>query len=904
MIDGYILGSRFTMGAVSGTVDHLFFYHDHTGAPDNQVRGAIYTVDGDRPGVLVKETDIHNIAISDGWVQTDFLGTRFTLEAGVEYFLLIWIGESSTSTVRYDVPGGNQGFTRNMGSGAVGNFPTPMTGGAVRSYRFSMYVTYDQILGTVTNDLKGVFQVGQNSDNLKAIFEVGQGRNDLLAEFLLRQITQDLPAELEVRNVGSQDLKSIITVIKSATADRFAKFTVSQPGTQNLFAKFEVRRLYNELYAKLVVRGAATYDVPAKAVIRHSATKDLKAEFIVRHDGIEKDLKAVTTIRHTDTNELYAVFWVGGSADLKATLYISTNPGQPAYYPIIDDGIKYWINYLDLQGRGFIGYPTFEKDDVKVFSGTDSLKISADRVNKGYKEFTFGWLYEPVSLNPINEQPCVPIGINFNRVIREEWNNFEEATVDYADIEKDNYLRRLWLTDFGAGGLYNVHENHGADDTLKIAHYGGYLPGDLSYQWVWSDCIAMMKWDVDSLSGLDLARFAWARIELYRYGTEGGMQGSSLWTDRIPDCQDIDERYANNTIGEQAPYGGCNPELHYTSTGNTPIDIWIESAYGYDRFGDDNMSFPQGGGGRYQYANESFYAAPNGVGLTWEDNVWDKVDLTEMMLGWLNGTYNNHGMFVRMKNGNLQSDFNSYDNAVNYYSRHAAGAYKPKLRVMLQPENLKWTFSNLKHWDINTTDPYSGTACLRLQDWSKWNYQNGGGTEGTTARPSMVLTDEDPKEGYVETAFRLNSDDLTYLKSVVISPFATNVYVTEENTPTENYLNVYFRYQDSNNHYRVEFNPHGTNVRIIRVVNGASTTLNTFNGRFKVGTWYQVRVFWTVNEDGEFKICCFKYDESYDLKWRFLGGALDADNYWPDGGEVRFEGLDLDLDDTEIWEAQ
>jgi len=51
------------------------------------------------------------------------------------------------------------------------------------------------------------------------------------------------------------------------------------------------------------------------------------------------------------------------------------------------------------------------------------------------------------------------------------------------------------------------------------------------------------------------------------------------------------------------------------------------------------------------------------------------------------------------------------------------------------------------------------------------------------------------------------------------------------------------------------------------------------------------------------RICCYLWD-STDEVWELLGGAVDSNNSWPTGGTVRFESYDVDLDDTEIWEAR
>jgi len=887
LIDGYIFGSRFTMGANAGMLRYLYFYHEHTGIPNNYARPAIYTVSGDRPGTLIKQGNL--TLLTKGWVELTFpITTR--LDPGTEYFLLVWINESTTgiSTVRYSLPGGAQGFTRNMGAGPVGNFPATMVGGAVRGYRFTMYATYDVVLGTVTENLKAIFHVGQGFRDLKAIFRTTQ--EILFAQFRLRQEIYDLHAKATVRHTATQDLKAIFSVVHTGTVSLFSKLTVKKVSIANLFAKMHVIRVHVDLHAEFIVRGINILEIPAEVIIRHTESLDLKTEFVVRYSAI-KDLLGKTTIRHSATGDLYASFWVGGSADLKAIFYLPTRRNKDAYYPVILDDIDWWLNHLSLDGRGFIGWPVFKKDAVDKREGKNSLKITSDEVPKGFKEVTFGWLYEPVELTYWQPPPCV-LGLDFDLLVREDWSGYEEATIDYNAIEKDNTLMCEYHEHFGAGGLTDVLDNHGAAEWLGLSSFEGWLAGEIpSYRHQWWVTIAM-KWTFDGFAGIDLNRFAWARCEMYRYSDTGTIRGGPIRIYRMPDCQYIEER------GSPVVMGGCNTGNH-SSTGIGLEGTWTELSSDYQKMGYSEIdhSFNR------HYGNLSFYADPSdGIGFSWENADWDKIDLSTLMLGWLNGTYNNHGMFLHMDYDIVNFVPYSYYNFLDYllyYSRHSPNANKPIIRIMLQPLDQKWLFQNQRKWSINTVDPYSGSACLRLKDWSKKSYTDIGTEHG--GRPGFSLKNETPAEGYIDTAFRLNNATVKRVDQHT-DHTVVDWWVYQEGTPRDNYFNVYFRYQDESNHYRVVFNKKGTNCRIEREVNGVSKTLNTFNGNFNVGVWNKIRVTFAKINAKNFKICCYKWNE-YSNIWTYLAGAIELTEYWPSGGTVQFEGLDCDVDETDIWET-
>ena len=905
MIDGYIFGSRFTMGAHSAMVDHLYFYHEHTGTPDNYARGAIYTVNGDRPGTLIKETDLQAITTSSGWIELTF-PVKPGLTAGTEYFFLIWINESATgiSTTRYSIPGGNQGFTKNMGAGPVGNFPSTISGGAVRSYRFSMYATYDIILATITNDLKNLFWVGQDSRDLKGVFRTTQ--EILHAEFRLRQETFDLPAEFITRLTGTQDLKALLEVMHIGTQDLFAEFIVRQKASLNIFAELTVIQLSANLLGEFIVRHTGIYDLPNETVIRHSASLNLAAEFITYYSGT-LDLEADFMVRHSASRELYACFWVGGSADLKAEFYLPTRRNKDAYYPIILDDIDWWLNYLHLDGKGFIGWPTFEKDTIDKREGQNSLKITSEEVQKGYKEVTFGWLYEPVDLTYWQQPPCA-LGKEFELIARDDWDWDEEETYIELDaatyLLADAFLRLEYNTNFGAGGMYYHNVNYGTASSLRLTRYDWYYYGELPSQFHFNVASIVMKWDLsDPPTMPDLSRLAWARLEMYRHGGPD-LAGFRAYINRFDDCEDIPQRYVYANPANLI--GGCNPKstyggVPYTSTGKYYEDIWQETTIKYEHAGLENHLI----GGLQYIGNEGFRTQmAQNRSVTWEKDVWDKFKMTALLRGWLDGTYNNHGMEIEgtYYPGRDQRLAILAGGELLYYGRYSADPRKPKIILQFWPQGKEdeWEFTgSFEQWEINRDDPYSGSGSLHLGDWSKASYEGVSEANRPRIKPR---TDKQFIEGMVETVFRLNQEEWKHL---IQDPafFSGGPYQVIESGNEENMLTIYFRYQDEDNHYRVQFRLGGpTNSRIQKTVGGNTSTLNTFEGKFGVGKWSRIRIIWNADpNDGNCKICVYKYDEEQD-HWRYLAGSSEAID-WVDGGEVLLESFDCDLDETKIWEV-
>jgi len=899
---GYIFGTKFLTTNKLKVADSIEFFY-RKGVLTQYARGAIYTVTGGNyPGTLLEETSLVGPLTGDPdvpyWVSLPFVDKPI-LQPSTEYFILVWANRAPAARARYTIPDATlKGFQRSMGSGPVGSFTSydPMIGGVQRTYKFSILSTYD-LATDASRDLKAVFHIGEGQLDLFSKFTVKQWQEDLKAEFSVNYGKRNLKAEFSVLNANTLDLFADFKIARSGSADLFNQFIVRKKGSRDLFHKLFLTRPYNDLLAEFIVRHTAIHDLPAEGVIRHTESQDLTAETIIQHSA-EKELPAQFIVRYSNTIDLPAEFWIGGSAQLKAIFYLPTRRNKDAYYPIIDDGIKYWLNHLELSGAGFIGWPVFENDNVEKASGTDSLKITSEVVDKGFKEVTFGWLYEPVYLNAIREEPCEGIRRDFVRLIDDNWKGYEEYTIDYTDIEKDNFLRMEYNENFGAGGFYYSDDNYGNLEYYGLSSFEGWLPGEIPSQRHRYYATIAMKWGLDDLGGIDLTRFGWARQEIYRYGKSGSIPGGPIKIYRMPDCKYIDER------GSPVVMGGCHSEnlaYPHSSTGVYPSGTWTELTSNYRRMGYSQVGFTF----NRVHGNNSFYAEPDdGIGFSWENATYDKIDLSTLMLGWLNGTYNNHGMFIFLYPDPpfpIGTDYTYYNfqNELRYYSRESSNDNKPIIRVMLQPSNQKWTFKNKRWWDINTDDPYSGSASLRLKDWSKASYVTHriGAAHGN--RPGLTLNDETPKTGYIETAFRLNSETWTQVEmDWRTSP--DDYWLYQEDTPIDNYFNIYLRYQDASNHYRVEFNKAGTSCRIRREVGGAVTTLNTFSG-IKVNAWHKIRVYWTINSDGDLKICCYKWDEEQEV-WRFLAGAVDADNYWPDGGEVYFESMDGDLDETEVWE--
>lgn len=82
---------------------------------------------------------------------------------------------------------------------------------------------------SATNDLKGIFEVGQATKDLKAIFVIGQATKELFAEAVIRHAgTGEFKALMTIRHPGTADLKALASIRHSATADLIAEFGVSR----------------------------------------------------------------------------------------------------------------------------------------------------------------------------------------------------------------------------------------------------------------------------------------------------------------------------------------------------------------------------------------------------------------------------------------------------------------------------------------------------------------------------------------------------------------------------------------------------------------------------------------------------------------------------------------------------
>ncbi len=747
-------------------------------------------------------------------------------------------------------------------------------------------------------DSKGLFAKFefQYSVALFAFFAVNQpSSTDLYAEFDLRQSFGGLYAEFELRQ-NTENLYAKLRVIQSEAL--FSKFTVKHTDVADLFAEVIVYKTFGNLFSRLIVRNVSTIELYGKATVMHSADEEIIADFTVSHTSTE-ELFNKFIVRKIASEALFAKFQVGGNEDLKATFYAATRRDKDAYLPIIVDGIVYWINHLELLGRGFIGWPIFEGDTVDKRSAIDSLKITTEEVSKGYKEVTFGWLYEPVYLSPIKPAPCVPIRKEFARLVTEDW-DWDGLSYLYDDsyLDDDTTCKVVYHTDFCNSGWQWATTNYSHQTEIQCSIYDGHYPGEIPNQRHINVETLLMRWSLPDLADLpDLDRLAWVRMELYRCS---GLTGGYIRPRRIPDCSDIEENY---TFWNPAnKIGGCYTN-NGTSTGLDPSKVWQPATISWYAMGRYQLNMCRYG--QHYMGNPTFRveSASDPKSLSWDNNVYESIYLTDLYKGWLDGTYRNHGVSLEMAGQSRSwSDFRMNINSgsgdgPSFHSKKNA-TNRPRIRMRFWPEGKSdtWEFMDAHVWDINEDDPYSGVGSLTLKNNSKMDIWGSSGISYM-----KFLTTKPLKEGYVETVIRFNSATRKKLKTEQYSPYTPTVYTVEEDTPRDNEFQIQFRHQDSNNFYYVQFNPGAVNTRIRREYGGSVTTLNDFDGNFKVGNWYQVRVFWAIDEDGILKICCYKYDDEQEV-WRFIGGASDSNNYWS-GGEVRLASYDCDLDDTEIWEV-
>ena len=295
-----------------------------------------------------------------------------------------------------------------------------------------------------------------------------------------------------------------------------------------------------------------------------------------------------------------------------------------------------------------------------------------------------------------------------------------------------------------------------------------------------------------------------------------------------------------------------------------------------------------------------FNQEPDGYGLTAENDEWDMLRLTSILRRWFNGEKQNQGIGITAGSIDGGYDYRTStwitDNTPTYYSKESGDSRTPRIRLQHIPTASLglWSFYQPESWEINLTDPYRGGGSLHLMDWSKRNYD-----ESITAPPKVTLvSDRNFAEGCVDTVCRLNRETYPQLESTGMSHYPVCNPQIKYTTPLDNYLKVYFRYQNTSNYYMIQLRPAGETSKIIRRRNAASTTLETFDSGIAVGDWERVRVFW-VESAGELHICCYIWNGA---DWSFLAGYADANNYWAAGGDVAFESYDAELDDTEISE--
>lgn len=285
-------------------------------------------------------------------------------------------------------------------------------------------------------------------------------------------------------------------------------------------------------------------------------------------------------------------------------------------------------------------------------------------------------------------------------------------------------------------------------------------------------------------------------------------------------------------------------------------------------------------------------------GLTTDNNVWDMIRITDLLEGWLDGSHKNEGLAILAESidgGDSSQEMNTFFTTPRWYSSRAAHANKPRVRLQYIPEDSvgRWSFENPDRWEINVTDPYVGTGALHLIDWSKVSYD-----ESRTNQSSVTLVTDYPfSEGVITTRYKLNAATYPRLRYAV----TPNKYV-EYTTARTNFFNIYIRYQDSSNYYRVQLRAAGESSTILRRRSAGDTTLTTFDSGLPAGTvWSKIRVFWAVDGTGQLNICCFLWNEGAAI-WNLLATGVDADNEWDTGGDITFESYDAEIDETIISE--
>jgi len=697
-------------------------------------------------------------------------------------------------------------------------------------------------VGQDSETLHGFFHVGQDSAKLKGAFDVGQNHGEIYAQFEA-QAVRNLCAKFEVQHCAL--LKAI--------------FIVKQ-GTRDLYAKFEAQAI------------AALY---AKFTPKRSASNALKAEFEIGL-MLNQSLKAVFTVKQ-ETENLLALFRV------RSTLQ--------DMYNLIGYNMPELLNDVENIGRGFIGSPAPLQTESGTPTGRTAVKAVSSHGAGQYKEIRFGWRKE----DPIYDVPPCICDIEYEDLILEEWDWDERSYI--TSITHDTCVRLHYNREFGVGGWTLANINYGTQGYLKCSYFDFLYTGE---SWAFGDRYHFDDEEIFirfNIGAPSLTRLGYARIELYRYDGRTRSR-NQLELRRIAECTEIPETYIYwnpaNVIG------GCD----YPPLKN---NVWSETFLNWFYTGRSTLNM--GGALHYMGLPKFLNDLPEiYYGLSAENNEWDMIELTDILEAWVNGSYKNLGVGIIGERIDASYDdhaANGTGDTQTYYSSKASDPRKPRILLQYIPEKSygKWVFRDNRGWAINTTDPYAGDGSLRLRDWSKLTYDR----QESIAPAVTYETTKALAEGKIETKFRLNRDDWPQLKC---SPSAVVCYpqevspaqpIVDYTTPLVNQVDIYFRYQDASNYYRIRIRPRSGTSSLIRRVGASNTTLETWTTAINIGEWKNCRFFWALNEDGNL-IICGKMWNQYLERWRLLFTYTDSSEL-EDGGDVRIESWDADIDDTLISEV-
>ena len=693
--------------------------------------------------------------------------------------------------------------------------------------------------------LSAVFHVGQDNETLHGFFHIGQDSAKLKGAFDVGQNHGEIYAQFEaqaVRNLCAKFEVQHCALLK-------AIFIVKQ-GTRDLYAKFEAQAI------------AALY---AKFTPKRSASNALKAELEIGL-MLNQSLKAVFTVKQ-ETENLLAVFRV------RSTLQ--------DMYNLIGYNMPELLNDVENIGRGFIGSPA----PLQTESGTPTGRISVKAVSSHgagqYKEIRFGWRKE----DPIYDAPPCVGERDYEELVYEPWDWDERSYI--TSVVADTHIRLRFARHFAEGGWTLADINYGTVDYLKASYYDYVYPGDCFDKYVnLDDEESFIRFNV-GIPSLD--RLGYARFEWFRYYGSNCHQLMGLR--RIASCEEVPETYQywNPAI----KIGGCD-------YGPLKGNIWSESALKWDNSGRNNLSM--GGGQPYMGLSAFVNNSPEVYyGLTAENNEWDMFEITELLEGWVNGDFKNNGIGIRGEmtcNGwDARCSNRVNANTPRFYSRRSSDTRRPRIMLQYIPENSvgKWSFRGNNYWEIDTDDPLvDGGGSLRLRDWSKRNYQNI-----YEIKPAVTLnTSKTLIEGSIKTWIRINRDDWPELRAYDQGRCEDSK--VEYTTARENYIDIFFRYQDSDNHCKVRINPRSRVSKLIETISGTDITRESWTTAINVGEKKHIRIFWALNDD-ELVCCGQMWNASMEI-WRTFFTYTWTPNSGV-GGDVRIESWDATIDDTIISEV-